>query len=379
MRKMVNIGYKVALCGLLLISISCKHKGNGQNTEGVLVNVGKVERVNIAYYETYPGTIVSLNQVELRGQVNGYVTGLFFTDAQEVKKGQKLYEIDRSKYAATVQQAKANVEIATSNLEKAQRDAERYTKLGEQDAVAKQRLEYAMTDLQNVRLQLASAKAELSKAQIDLKYSVITAPFDGTIGISQVRTGTLVVSGQTLLNTISSDDPMAVDFVVDEKVMGRFLTLSRKSATKVDSTFKLVLPDKSFYPLNGKIQLIDRAVDPQTGTIKVRLNFPNKDRILRTGMSCNVQVLNENAGEQLVIPFKSVVEQMGEYFVYLVSGNKVNQTRISLGVRVGDKITISKGVQQGDVIVVEGVQRLRDEAVIKIAVPGKSAEGHVKK
>jgi membrane fusion protein (multidrug efflux system) len=297
--------------------------------------------------------------------VPGYITGIFFTDAQRVVKGQKLYEIDREKYLAAYEQVKANMEIAESNLEREQLDADRYNKLSEDDAVAKQRVEYAMNDLQNAKLKLVSAKADLTKARTDLNYSLIVAPFDGTIGISQVKPGASVMPGQTLLNIISSDDPIAVDFVVEEKNIFRFQKLIDKSSSGKDSTFKIILPDNSYYPFPGKISFIDRAVDPQTGTIKVRLIFPNNKRILKAGMSCNVRVLNENGGKQLVIPYKSIIEQMGEFFVFKTRGNIVKQTKVNTGIRMGNKITVKDGIQEGDTIVTEGVQKLHDESQIQ--------------
>jgi RND family efflux transporter MFP subunit len=349
-----------------ILVVSCKNSGNNQGKPPLPVNIYEVKNENVIYYDSYPGTAVALNQVELRSEVGGYVTGVFFNDAQPVKKGQKLYEIDRSKYIASFDQAKANEAIAEDNLERAEQDAERYTKLIEQDAVAKQRLDYALTDLRNAKLQVVSAKAEMQKAQTDLNYSVITAPFDGTIGISQVKKGSSVNPGQTLLNIISSDDPMGVDFVIDEKDLDLFQKLQSKKVLGIDSTFRIVLPDKLIYPGLGKISLIDRAIDPQTGTVKVRLIFPNNERELKSGMSCNVQVLNENAGSRLVVPFRAIVEQMGEYFVYVSDGNRAKQVKIRSSAKVHDKIIVLDGLKSGDKIVIDGVQRLRDGATIAV-------------
>ena len=242
-----------------------------------------------------------------------------------------MYEIDRSRYLASYEQAKANVDIAAANVERAQRYVDRYSKLMEQDAIARQRLDDAQTDLQNANLELVSAKAGLVKAQVELNYSVITAPFSGTIGISKVRMGTLVTPGQTLLNTISTDDPMAADIVVNEKELEYFQELSGKKAAPKDSTFRLVLPDDSVYPAGGKIQVIDRAIDPQTGTIRIRLVFPNNSKKLRAGMNCQVDVLHGGSTDQLVIPSRALMEQMSEYFVFVVDSQKVKQKKVTLG------------------------------------------------
>ena len=364
MNRIIKI---ILFSGLNLWLVSCKHTDPANNPANapVPVNTYKVVRKNIVYYNSYPATTVALKEVQLFGQVTGYITAMYFKDGQKVKKGQKLYEIDRSKYIASYNQAKNNVGIAQANLEKATRDANRYTELNKQEAIAKQLYENAMTDLKNVQLQLISAEAELTKAQSDLSYSIIMTPFDGTIGISSVRLGTLVVPGQTLLNTISSDDPMGVDFVINEDELPSFQQLEQKPGSKNDSTFRILLPNNKFYQANGKISIIDRAIDPQTGTIKVRLTFPNPNSYLKAGLSCNAQILNENSGSQIVIHYRAVVEQMGEYFAYVVNGKVANQVKIALGAKVGPNVIVREGIEAGKIIVTDGVQKLHNGSIIQ--------------
>jgi membrane fusion protein (multidrug efflux system) len=358
--------------------LSCHHSDPGQNpgAQAVPVNAAPVRRMHLIYYDTYPGTVVALKEVELRCEVGGNVTGMFFREGGQIKHGQKLYEIDRSRYEATFNQAKANLDIAQSNVERAQRDADRYIRLNQEDAISKQRLDNALTDLQNAKSQIVAANADMVKAETDLRYSVIQSPFDGIIGISQIRLGALVVPNQTLLNIVSSDDPMGVDFVINERELYRYLLLEKKTAAPGDSTFRIILPDNSVYPASGKISIIDRAVDPQTGTVKVRLSFPNRQKMLRVGMSCNVKVLNENSGLQLVIPYKAVVEQMSEYFVFKVDSMKARQIKIQLGAKVGPEVIIRNGLNEGDEVVIDGVQRLRNGAAVAISAAKPATGSH---
>lgn len=340
--------------------------GPGAAPQAVPVNVEAVQQEDAVYYEQFPGTVTALNEVQLRGEVSGYITGIFFKDGQTVKKGQKLYEIDRSRYAAAYQQAAANVQIAKANLERVQRDTERYNRLGEQDAIARQIVDNAQTDLKNAQLQVTSAQANTTTAQTNLSYSLITAPFDGTIGISQVKLGTLVTPGQTLLNTVSTDNPIALDVEIDEKNISRFLKLSKQtSGAKGDSTFTLLLPGEELYPETGEMLAIDRAVNPQTGTLKLRMQFPNPERRLRVGMNCNARVLNRESENQILIPFRAVTEQMSEYFVYVVKNNKVAQRKIAVGPNIREKIVVTDGLKPGEQIVVDGIQKLRDGATIQ--------------
>jgi len=352
----------------MIISLTaCGKKGQeSQAVDPVPVNVTEVYKEKVSFYVNYPGTAMALNEVELRSEVGGFITGIFFKEGEFIKRGRKLYEIDRSKYAASHEQARANVDIANANVERAQRYVDRYTRLSENDAIAKQRLDDAQTDLRNAGLQLVQAQAELVKSRTDLNFSVITAPFDGTIGLSQVKLGTLVIPGQTLMNTISSDDPMGVDFVINETELGAFQALTKKDIPPNDSTFRISLPDRSLYAERGKIEVIDRAIDPQTGTIRVRLEFPNHDKRLKAGMSCDVHVLNSSGHEQLVIPSKALFEQMSEYFVFVVDSQKANQTKISLGAQLKGKVIVTDGLLEGQKIVTDGIQKLRDGMAVKV-------------
>ncbi len=334
------------------------------------VAVYTVAKEPAVYYDNYPATIVPLNQVDLKAQVTGYITGIFFTDGQHVHKGQKLYEIDHQLYQANYDQAVANLNVVKANLVKAQQDADRYNDLLKQDAIAKQKVDYALADLQSVKMQLAAAQANVTRLSNDLRFSTIYAPFDGTIGISQAKIGTLVTANSNVLNTVSTDDPMAVDIAVDQKEIARFALLQQKGTNAQDSTFTLLLPDNTVYPSVGHISLLDRSVDPQTGTIKTRLVFSNSKSQLKPGMSTNVRVKNNQGSEFILAPAKALVEQMGEFFVFVVNdSSKVNQRKVSLGVHINDKVVVRDGLQAGDKIVTEGVQKLKDGAVVNTAAP----------
>jgi len=340
----------------------------------VSVSVYPVAKEKASYYEEFPATVVALNQVDIRPQVNGYITGIFFADGSRVKKGQKLYDIDKQQYQANYLQAQANLQVQETNKDKAQKDADRYHELERHDAIAKQQVDYADAALEAAKKQVEAAKANVQAVETSLRYTTIVAPYEGTIGISLVKMGTSVTAGQTLLNTISTDDPMAVDFAFDQRYLQRFAQLQQKAA-QGDSTFRLELPGLQDYPSFGRIVLIDRAVDPQTGTIKSRLVFSNKQNMLKAGMTANVKVLNNLGTERMLIPQKAITEQMGEYFAFVVKpdSNVVHQKRISLGTRISDKVVVNSGLNEGDLVVTDGVQKLRDGAAVKIGAPNATA------
>jgi membrane fusion protein (multidrug efflux system) len=338
--------------------------------QAVAVTIDTVKSTDAVYYDEYPGTLVALNQVDIRAQVSGYVTGLFFKEGDKVSKGQKLYTIDAQVYDANYQQSQANLQVQETNLLKAQKDADRYHELDKHDAIAKQQVDYADAALEAARKQMAAAKAALNSVKSNVNFTTIYAPFSGTIGISQVKTGTAVVAGQTILNTVSTDNPMAVDFTVNQKDIYRFTQLQQQGGK--DSAFTIAF-GKDIYPYPGSINLVDRAVDPQTSTIRTRLSFPNDKGMLKAGMSTTVRVLNKAAANAVVIPYKAVTEQLGEFFVYVVGdSSKVNQRKVQLGNAIGNSVMVKSGLNAGERIAVQGVQNLREGAVITTGVKSKN-------
>jgi len=331
-----------------------------------------VSKESVTTTDRYPGVVVALDEVELRAEVGGYITGIYVKDGQKVTKGQRLYEIDRTNYQAAYNSAKANLEMAKANQSKAQKDADRYTNLAEKDAIAKQRVDYALTDLANASSQVAAAQANLATAQANLNRSVITSPLTGTIGISQVKLGALISPGTTLLNTVSTNDPMAVDISVNQRDIQRFLELQKNPGQSISDSVFSIEQNGNEYALNGKIVAVDRAVDPGTGTITVRISYPNPSGVLVSGMTCNVKVANKAPEPQLIIPHKAVSEQLGKYSVYVVGdSSKVEQRIVELGSEVKDRIVIKEGLKEGEVIVSEGIMKLRPGAVVQPS-PGAS-------
>ncbi|MDP4264865.1 MAG: efflux RND transporter periplasmic adaptor subunit [Bacteroidota bacterium] len=357
--------------GFALMLAACSEKQQQQQgpPPAIPVTVEDVKATDATYYDEYPGTVVALNQTEIRAQVSGYITGIYFKDGAKVVKGQRLYSIDQQLYTANYEQAVANLHVQETNLQKAQKDADRYHELDKKDAIAKQQVDYADAALEAAKKQVDAAMANVNAVKANVNFATIVAPFSGTIGISQVRSGTSVVAGQTILNTISTDNPIAVDFAVDQKEVYRFLQLQQGQKAH-DSTFSIAF-GKDVYPSYGSINLIDRAVDPQTGTIKTRLVFPNDNNMLKAGMSTAVRVLNNATENAVLIPNKAITEQLGEFFVYVVGdSSKVSQRKLSLGKQIGVNVIVKDGLKAGEKIVVQGVQNLREGSVITTQAPG---------
>ncbi|MCU1500229.1 MAG: efflux transporter periplasmic adaptor subunit [Acidimicrobiales bacterium] len=356
----------------LLLWTACKSKSDQQNAAPppTPVNVAEVKNADALYYDKYQGQVVSLNSVELRSQVAGFITGIFFKEGGVVTKGSPLYEIDRRKYVAAYEQAKANLSSAKANLIKAQKDVDRYNMLLKNDAVARQTVDQATAAYETSTSQVAVAQAALASAAADLSYATIKAPFTGRIGISQVKLGAQVTPGTTLLNTISTGNPIGVDVVINEQDIDRFYKLQKRST---DTTFRLQLSDGTTYNKTGKVFAIDRGVSNQTGTIKVRIQFSNEKDELKDGMSCVLQVLNDDSGNRVQIPYKSVTEQMGEFFVFVAKDTIAEQRKITLGPRIQSNVVVVNGLKPGEKIITEGFQRLRDGGKITLGPPPSAA------
>lgn len=363
------------IAGSLLVT-ACGGKKDGQQQgppPPTPVTAVKATKGNATYYDEYPVTITALRQVDIQPQVAGNITGIFFQDGQQVRKGQKLYTIDPQQYRAGYDQAVANLNVQKANLNRAQKDADRYNTLARQDAIARQVVDNATATLEAARMQVAAAQANIQQVATNLKYTTIYAPLGGTIGISQVRLGAAVAPGSTPLNTISADDPIAADVQADESQILRFVRLQNQPNVVRDSTLLLILPDGSQYKYPGRVSNVDRAVDPQTGTLRVRISFPNPNKELRVGLNGNIRVKNSTGTPQLLIPYQAVTEQMSEYFVYVVGdSSKVVQKKLTLGARINDKVIVKSGLKEGDLIVTEGTQKIRDGAVVRVTPPGPS-------
>jgi membrane fusion protein (multidrug efflux system) len=207
------------------------------------------------------------------------------------------------------------------------------------------------------------------------------------IGFSQVKLGNLVTVGNTLLNTISTIDPIALDFLINEKQLQHYEDLQSGKQKHPDSLFTFLMPDNTLYPYTGKISVIDRAVDPQTGSIRIRLVFPNPSYTLKAGLSCVVREHNQDVSPQMLIPGKAIVEQMGEYFVFVAkdtvvmprsdstrkkesdtatarSSLRAFQKKVVVGQVIGANQVIKSGIREGDRIVTDGVQAIHDGSEI---------------
>ncbi|RAJ73515.1 membrane fusion protein (multidrug efflux system) [Chitinophaga dinghuensis] len=315
--------------------------------------------------EKFPATLTANNIVEIRADVTGFLTAIKVPDGANVQKGQVLYELDRSRYTAVLNQSAASQQQAEADLALKQRDYERYKNLLDHDAISKQTVDQAHTALLTAQANLAAAKAAVARAGTDVNHAMIKAPVSGKIGIVQIKVGDIVNAGQTLINTVVNETPMFVDFDVSQSRVQEFTKLKHNAG---DIKFYLQFANGDRYNEPGTIQTINNIVDPTTGTVKVRLTFPNKDRLLTSGMSLVVLMQYATPATQVAIPSTAIVQNLSETSVMLLTkDNVVKQQPVVPGAITDTMLLISGGLNAGDRIVAQGMQRLKPGDTVNIA------------
>ena len=328
------------------------------------VLVADVIQRDVPVYLELVGQTLGSQDVEIRARVEGYLTNMSFQEGSLVRRGDLLYEIDRLPLEAIVAQAKADQATAEARLAKANNDVARYRPLVAKQAVSQRELDDAVAEQDAARSQVDAAKANVDKATFDLSYTRITAPISGLIGATLVKTGNLVGRGEsTLLTTISQIDPALFRVGVTEadylRIARRNIDGGRQDGPQ--SGIQLTLADGTVYPHPGKVSVVDRAVDPTTGTLGIQLLFPNPEQLLRPGQYGRARALLDHKPGALLVQQRAVQELQNLYSVAVVdSSGKVAFKNVKVGPRVESLWVIEEGLTASDKVVVEGLQRIQD-------------------
>jgi len=321
-------------------------------------------------------------EVQIRPRVSGYLQSINFQEGQKVTKGQLLYVIDPRTLEAAVAQLKGQLEQAEARLEKAKQDVARYTPLVEQRAVSKMELDNAHAAEKSASGAVASAKGALQEAQVNLSYCRIMSPTDGIAGISTLSTGNLVGPNDPApLTTVSKIDPIWVKVSIPEV---QYLELAKRNAEKRargDTTrrpIEMVLADGSVFPHPGSFRAMDARTDATTGTVSVDIAFPNPDRIVRAGQFARIRSVSEVLKGAVVVPSRALQELQGVQRVAVVgAGDTVRLRTIKTGQHSGNNVVVTDGVKVGELVIVEGLQRVREGMVVRTApapAPGAATD-----
>jgi RND family efflux transporter MFP subunit len=361
---------QVGFCIFLLLVAACGSKDQAETSKGLpppAVVVTTVTPQTVPIYGEYVARTEARQSVEIRARVEGFLEKVLFKEGSQVKAGQVLFVIDQRPYKAALQDARGSLAQAQAAMEKAQKDVERLRPLVAEDAAPQQDLDKAEAEAHYSRASIEKAKAAITKAELDLKFTEIRSPITGIIGKEEVTVGNLVAKDQTLLTTVSSWDPMRVVFSISES---DYLLLAKKNPEgkrdapdEAQESFALVMADNSIYPHKGSLSFVDRALDLTTGTLKIYINFPNPDKLLRPGLFGRIRVVLEEKPDALLVSQRAVQEMQGVKTILTVGqDNKVALHTVTLGERYKDFFVVNSGLKAGDRVVVEGLQK---------AIPGQ--------
>src|SRR5512138_1377236 len=352
---------------------ACGKKEEAKAPPVTEVTVAEVVQRDVAVGGELTGTLRGYEDIEIRARVEGYLKSVDYKEGAEVKKGQLLFTIDDQPYRAKLAEAKGELARAQSALSKADLDVKRFKPLAEQRAISQAELDNAVAAQRSARAQVDAQRANVEKAALDLGYCRITSPIDGLAGQAQRKVGDLVGKGDpTLLTTVSSIDPIRVSVNMPEALYLKYATRLSTDGSLPDKPSaerpgaELVLSDGSTYPERGYIILVDRAVDPQTGTLRADLAFKNPKKLLRPGMYGKVKYAADRRAGALLVPQRSVVEIQGQYSVVLVDAESKAQARtVKVGPRIGSLWIIEEGLKPGEKVIVEGACKAKDGMVVK--------------
>ena len=354
----------LAIASMLAVT-GCGGKQAAGPAETLVKSMQVVKRDTPIVYE-YSGFVEAQNEVQMKARVTGMITEKYVNGGDKVEKGQLMFVIDPRTYQATSWNYQAQVASAQADLSRVRRDADRYQKLYEQGAISKQTLDNTMAELEQSEAKVEAQKALLSSAQVDLGETNVVAPFSGKVSANDLAVGTFVTSGTTVLATISNSDPVRVKFSLAEAEYLKLMATKAEDGTAPLENLTIVLADGSTYPLKGKLTQVDRSISEGTGTLTLKAEFDNPDKLLLPGMFAHLQANVGTKKDALLVPQRAVTEIMYKTFVYVVnSENKVEMKEVKLGARVGRLWVVESGLDGTENIIVEGIQKVKKGSVVK--------------
>lgn len=354
---------------LSVIIISCQEK-QATVIPPQKLPVVKVAKKDVPVFRQFVGQVFGLKDIPIRARVEGFLEGIYFTEGVRVEKGKLLYSIDPEPFKAEVSAMQAKLAEAQTMLANAENELERYKPLAEINAVSKSDLDYAQSKRDAAVASVNAAKGNLRMSQINLGYCKLSSPITGFIGKTNAREGEFVGRdpNPVILNTVSRIDTIRVQFFLTES---EYLTIARyvnnnKEELKARGedgrreSLTLILSDGIEHPFKGSVDFINREVDATTGAILVQGSFPNPNLIVRPGQFGRVRVKMDDKKDAITIPQRCVSELQGQYSVFVVDKEGIVQARqIKVGERMDDLWMISEGLSEGELVILEGIQKVR--------------------
>ncbi|MDS4026663.1 MAG: efflux RND transporter periplasmic adaptor subunit [Candidatus Contendobacter sp.] len=342
-------------------------------TEVTVVSV--TPQTTPAVYE-FTGKTESSRAVEIRARVEGYLDKIAYTEGDFVRTGQLLFQLDPQPFQAALDNARGDLARAEAQFANARATLARVRPLAKQNALSQKDLDDAVAAERSAQAQVQSAKAQVRTAELNLGYTTIKSPLNGLAGKSEFREGSLVTPGSSsLLTTVVQLDPMWVSFGAGENDVLKFRRqkASGQLTASENVEVELVLADGSVYPQKGRIDYVAPTIDQQTGTLAMRAEVPNPNRVLSPGQFVRVRLQGIERANVIVVPQRAVMQGPQGKFVYVVEAdNQAEVKPVQVGDFFGDQWIVTSGLSGGEQVIVDGAIKVRPGAPIKV-VPSAAA------
>lgn len=359
----------VIALGLTLLLNGCSKSAEPVETPPPSVSVITVGTQEVGEYTETVARIEAIKTVELRARVEGAITQWRFREGDQVREGQLLFEIDRQNYEAAYKEAQANLSSARAERQRTAQDYERGQELRPNGFISQSDLDTLASNAAKARAAVIAAEAAVQNAEANLSYTRIRAPFDGQISAVRYSVGNLVGPASEPLATLLQDDPIYANFQIDEASYISYLQ-QRIPMTADDRhsiqppedllTLTLILPNGTVHPHPGTINYAGIQVNATTGTVDIRAIFPNPTGLVRPGMYCTLHIETKNKTTQPILPQYAVQEgQQGKFVLVVDDDNTIRSRNIQVGRSIGPLWAVSSGLEAGDQLVVEGLQKVR--------------------
>lgn len=327
------------------------------------VSVAAVVQKSVTEWDEYSGHVEAIESAEIRPRVSGHLNRVHYPEGGFVKKGQLLFTIDSREYKAIADAARADASRAVARVALAKQELSRAETLITERAVSQGELDQRRMEAQQAEADVLAARANLAKADLDLGFTYIRSPITGRAGEALIKPGNLVAPNESLLTTVVSVDPVYVTFTGDERAYLRYQELARagnrESSRDTRNPVLIGLANEEGFPHKGKVDFVDNALNPETGTIRARAVVPNSDGIFTPGLFARVRLLGESQKDALLIHEQAVLTDQDRRYVYVVGEKNAAERRdVKLGPHVEGLLVVESGLRPGDKVIINGMRKI---------------------
>lgn len=362
----------LTLCFPVLIAGCYDKEADESKAAAPNVVVSQATTEDVPLFLELTGRTESPNTVFVRSRVDGHVESRAFQEGTDIVKGDTLFVIDQRPYETELKRARGERDKNQASLEFANREKERFSVLADDGAVAEEKLDRTTTNAAEAKGDLDSSQGAVESAQVNLDYATVSAPINGRVGRVYQDVGNVVSANDTVLTELVQMDPL---FVYVSPSEAQFLELEKYRAANPDLKVVITLVDGSVHPHSGALDFSDPGIDPTTGTIAVRAAFPNPEKTLRPGQYARVNIqLTEQSG-LITVPSEAVAQDQAGFFVFVVDkDDKAKMRRVTVGRSYEGRRIVEKGLKDGEVVIVQGQQRVRSGMAVDIQKPSADSD-----